>query len=634
MARAAGLQLCIVFVFCAVLGLEADVAAANEDASDAGAEDDSPADAGADDQAADASNTGQDQGGPKPDVARLQESLRTGGVEGLNKMLKSIQSIGGLHSDASLHIKRDESGHEMYDFRDVDPPTPPASPAVARAAPPPGVPVTSAPASAEPASEDMGVAPASNAGTADSTIAASAATGARSSASEASDSDTDSADGDDGVATTGQPAAEAVGRRPAVQVAAAPTNQQLVTQSPATSSQAPSNSDSGAHVVAASSAPKGVLEAAENTAAQEADGVPETADGVSEVDQASSDEDSPKQPAAIPPAAPAAPAAPPALGAPAAAEPPAAPQAAATAPPATAATSDATQAPGVPVAAAIVTPLVTVAAQGPASLAEAPGVQAAGAPTRQALHKPLRKLPGHRLRRNGQRPPPLPINALSKRPPRSTGADAEQQPQGAPSKPAEAMAIPNRPAAVQQETAAPDTPSLASAVRSAPTTPAALSVAADAATALPMSNAAALLRGLMDMRQEADNLIRQAAASASAAQPAAQPTAPSAMASMLSAPAPQDVQQQVLARLDALEKENREMREQLAGQSKKLTEVEAAERRDREELEAEKKEEQDRLRSSGALGGPVMLAEGAGQKKASRRKRGAASNHRHSLKPE
>lgn len=56
----------------------------------------------------------------KPDIASLQESLRVGGVEGLNKMLKSIQAKTSLLSDASLHIKKDASGQEMYDFRDVD----------------------------------------------------------------------------------------------------------------------------------------------------------------------------------------------------------------------------------------------------------------------------------------------------------------------------------------------------------------------------------------------------------------------------------------------------------------------------------------------------------------------------------
>jgi len=57
--------------------------------------------------------------GGVPDVDSLQNSLQSGGVEGLNKMLKAMAA--GMHGgdDSSAHVTKDASGNAMYDFRDI-----------------------------------------------------------------------------------------------------------------------------------------------------------------------------------------------------------------------------------------------------------------------------------------------------------------------------------------------------------------------------------------------------------------------------------------------------------------------------------------------------------------------------------
>lgn len=52
-------------------------------------------------------------------VGDLQSSLSSGGVEGLTKMLAAMSAMHTGASDASLHIKKDKDGNEMYDFSDV-----------------------------------------------------------------------------------------------------------------------------------------------------------------------------------------------------------------------------------------------------------------------------------------------------------------------------------------------------------------------------------------------------------------------------------------------------------------------------------------------------------------------------------
>lgn len=61
---------------------------------------------------------GGGDGGPL-DVDGLQKSLTSGGVEGLNTMLKAMAA--GMHGgdDSSAHVTKDASGNAMYDFRDI-----------------------------------------------------------------------------------------------------------------------------------------------------------------------------------------------------------------------------------------------------------------------------------------------------------------------------------------------------------------------------------------------------------------------------------------------------------------------------------------------------------------------------------
>jgi len=57
------------------------------------------------------------------DVSGLQNSLKEGGVDGLNNMLKSLATTmnsAGSVNGANMHITTDADGHEMYDFRDLE----------------------------------------------------------------------------------------------------------------------------------------------------------------------------------------------------------------------------------------------------------------------------------------------------------------------------------------------------------------------------------------------------------------------------------------------------------------------------------------------------------------------------------
>lgn len=58
-------------------------------------------------------------GGGSIDLDGLQDSLKNGGVEGLNKMLKAMAAANGMHDDQSAHLTKDASGNAMYDFRDI-----------------------------------------------------------------------------------------------------------------------------------------------------------------------------------------------------------------------------------------------------------------------------------------------------------------------------------------------------------------------------------------------------------------------------------------------------------------------------------------------------------------------------------
>lgn len=65
------------------------------------------------------------------DVDGLQNTLQSGGVEGLNKMLKAMAAAQG-GGDSSAHLTKDASGNAMYDFRDINgPPKPETSPQTA-----------------------------------------------------------------------------------------------------------------------------------------------------------------------------------------------------------------------------------------------------------------------------------------------------------------------------------------------------------------------------------------------------------------------------------------------------------------------------------------------------------------------
>jgi len=63
------------------------------------------------------------------DINGLQNSLKEGGVDGLNNMLQSFAATmnsAGSTNSANMHITKDADGQEMYDFRDPEssPPTP------------------------------------------------------------------------------------------------------------------------------------------------------------------------------------------------------------------------------------------------------------------------------------------------------------------------------------------------------------------------------------------------------------------------------------------------------------------------------------------------------------------------------
>lgn len=79
---------------------------------------------------------GQGPGGMASlDLSRLQNTLKSGGVSGLNSMLRTFQDMSkiGGKSDVASHIKKDANGNEMYDFRDIDVTTP--APSVAKSPP-------------------------------------------------------------------------------------------------------------------------------------------------------------------------------------------------------------------------------------------------------------------------------------------------------------------------------------------------------------------------------------------------------------------------------------------------------------------------------------------------------------------
>lgn len=59
------------------------------------------------------------------DVGGLQRSLKDGGVVALNKMLKAFAASQSTHGkdDAAYHITKDQSGNEVYDFRNLAAPT-------------------------------------------------------------------------------------------------------------------------------------------------------------------------------------------------------------------------------------------------------------------------------------------------------------------------------------------------------------------------------------------------------------------------------------------------------------------------------------------------------------------------------
>lgn len=60
------------------------------------------------------------------DIGGLQKSLKDGGIEGLNNMLKAFATMGSVSggNNANMHITKDADGHEVYDFRDLDASTP------------------------------------------------------------------------------------------------------------------------------------------------------------------------------------------------------------------------------------------------------------------------------------------------------------------------------------------------------------------------------------------------------------------------------------------------------------------------------------------------------------------------------
>jgi len=70
----------------------------------------------------DSSSSGGSVGGAL-DLAGLQNSLKEGGVDGLNNMLKSFAATmnsAGSVKGANMHMAKDADGHDMYDFRDME----------------------------------------------------------------------------------------------------------------------------------------------------------------------------------------------------------------------------------------------------------------------------------------------------------------------------------------------------------------------------------------------------------------------------------------------------------------------------------------------------------------------------------
>lgn len=57
------------------------------------------------------------------DLGGLEKSLKEGGVSGLASMLSAFSAVPDHSSEenAAMHIKQDESGHDMYDFRNIGP---------------------------------------------------------------------------------------------------------------------------------------------------------------------------------------------------------------------------------------------------------------------------------------------------------------------------------------------------------------------------------------------------------------------------------------------------------------------------------------------------------------------------------
>jgi len=76
----------------------------------------------------DRSSSSSGSAGGALDLNGLQNSLKEGGVDGLNNMLQSFAATmgsAGSANSANMHITKDANGQEIYDFRDVPSSSPP-----------------------------------------------------------------------------------------------------------------------------------------------------------------------------------------------------------------------------------------------------------------------------------------------------------------------------------------------------------------------------------------------------------------------------------------------------------------------------------------------------------------------------
>jgi len=96
------------------------------------------------------------------DIDGLQNSLSSGGVEGLNKMLQAMAAANGAGSP-SPHLTKDASGNAMYDFRDIS--GPPKSTLSSAAAV-----LTAAPKAAPTSQQDRSVPPPASSSRSDSEL--------------------------------------------------------------------------------------------------------------------------------------------------------------------------------------------------------------------------------------------------------------------------------------------------------------------------------------------------------------------------------------------------------------------------------------------------------------------------------